>query len=359
MLLKISSLLLLILMLSLSASAQTLTYEQLGQTLQAHNASNKTKYLRTLSEAALISEAKQILVSDTYPTIVKEHLLYEISLKLGQLPRSAANNDLAKELLGYDSLVKIQQFDGGHKQAWLAYPIAANIRAVKHNWQLQEQLSVFEQGIAFDIQQFLKHLQQDGNSQHRELLDMALDKMDVVTIAKLSAEIKGNWMALDSQYLLKIARASADADLFLSGLQQLNVDNNSSFPLNALTNLSTIWSDDELTQILSAMLSLELYPSLVMQQVAKLPQIPTEIRPQLLSLLGDRRLGGDAAFVIAKHMDTEFLMAMEELLQSNHKVSKRRALLALKLSDNEHAKMILVSHFKREPNPDLRQEVLP
>ncbi|NNJ73160.1 MAG: hypothetical protein HKP09_08255, partial [Enterobacterales bacterium] len=120
MLLKNSSMLLLILMLSLSVSAQTLTYEQLGQSLQAHNTYSKTKNLQTLSEAALISKAKQILVSDTYPTTVREHLLYEISLKLGQLPRSAANNDLAKELLGYESVVKVQQFDGGHKQAWLA-----------------------------------------------------------------------------------------------------------------------------------------------------------------------------------------------------------------------------------------------
>ncbi|MBT8449940.1 MAG: hypothetical protein KJO69_09630, partial [Gammaproteobacteria bacterium] len=242
---------------------------------------------------------------------------------------------------------------------WLAYPIAANIRAVKYNWQLQEQLAVFHQGIAFDIQKFLKHLQQDGNSQHRELLNLALEKMDGATIATLSVEIKANRVPLDSQYLLEIARASADADLFLLGLQQLKADSNSSLALNNLTKLDTIWSDSELTRILSAMLRLELYPSLAMQQIAKLAQIPAEIRPQLLNLLADRRLGGDAAFVIAKHMDTEFLAAMDELLQASHKIAKRRALLALKLSDNEHAKMLLISHFKREPNPDLRREVLP
>ena len=340
-------------------NAEMLTSQQLSKQLSVNNATKRVEALLRLDETDFLSTTQQLMSQQNMPDSLREYMLHQASLRLGDLSQNDARLEVVRMLQGYESVVHVQHLDGGHQQNILAYPVAANARAIESAWRLENRWDGFNPPHGFQATHFLTALSADKSRAGDELLSLALNRLSNDQAVLLSDEISATNPNLGNEHLVRIARAASDERLLVKGIQQLQLSPQDKVRPLYLTDLKQIWRGEPLYRVLTEMLDRQVHQNLALQQLAQLENLPKQFRARLVDLLADKNYGGDAAYVVAKHIDQDFLSALQPVLYGKNHVAQRRALLALKLADNDLGRDVLTTFFNKHSDERLKEEVMP
>ncbi len=323
-----------------------------------HNVTKQIQTFNHLSDSELLSKSSELLNNQGDPLIVRERLLFEISLLLRSKPENPVNQQINDQLLSYQSKAMWIQKDAGYRQPITAFPVAASARANTINWQTQSTIKELTQDLNNTTDRVIDYLMGSNSVAKQIVLDRLLNSLSYQSTLNIGQEILRIHPEIESTFLLPIARTLKSTDLYLLAVN--NYSYNRTYlakNLFELTKVNQLLPADDAQKVLLAMLSNNRLKSVAIQQMSDFIHEGTIISKTLFELLADPGAGGDAAMALSKSNDLTILQTLESNLYSRNPVVVKRSILALELNANFNAKQILSQFIKTTQDKQLKQEV--
>jgi len=338
-----------------SQAEQVISPVQAKQLFVAHDINLQIDNIKQLSSADLILKANRLSSIDDQPLAVRERLLYEISQILSQGDETPQNKQLAGILLGYQSQIKWLQQDAGYHQHIIAFPISATARATEMDWHLDRLQDQFLRSGNLQQQELLNYLAGDNIIEQQMLVEQLITQLSTPQLNTLSAAILDQRQSIATAHILAIAAQTADARLYQISIDRL--ENSSSLRPESIQNLAKIsetLSTQQARPVLIQMIERDVLPGVAISQLAHLDEQPDQL---IFELLSDVKYGADAALALAQSNNTEVLTRLEQNLQAKNKLLVRRSLLALSLSQQPEAKLIISNYSQASSDVLLNKEL--
>jgi len=312
----------------------------------------------SLSSSDLLSKSSDLLNNQTSPVIVRERLLFEISLLLRSKPENPVNQQINNLLLSYQSKAKWIQKDAGYRQAIMAFPVAASARANAIHWQTERSINELTQDLNTTTEQVIDYLTGACSIEKQMVLSGLLNRLSYQSTYNIGQEILRVKPDIPSTLLLPIARTLKSPDLYLSAANNYSYDRTfQAMNLLEFSNMNQILPADDAQHILLTMLSNSRLKSVAIQQMSDFIDGDSIISQTLFELLADPGSGGDAAMALSKSNDLMILQTLEANLQSSNPIVVKRSILALELNASFNAKQILSQFIKTTNDKQLKPEV--
>jgi len=311
-----------------------------------------------LSDTELLSKSTDLISDQATPDLVRERLLFEISLLLRSRPETPINQQINRRLLSYQSQAKWIQKDAGYRQPITAFPVAASARANTIHWHTQGIIDNITQEPNDITKRIINYLTGTRSVEKQMVLSGLLKTLSNQSKLDVGEEILRIQPKITSTCLLPIARELKSAGLYLSAINNYHYDRLfQARDLFEFSQISQVLPADEAQNVLLAMLSNNKLKAVAIQQMADFTDSGNVIPEKLFTLLADPVSGGDAAMALSKSRDLMILQRLESNLKSDNPVVVKRSLLTLELNASFTAKQILGRFIKTTEDKQLKTEV--
>lgn len=361
----IQSFLLILLVISLLLFSGTyladktiLTPAQANDQFKQLSLSSDIAQIKASDISQLTSLVNTLLESNNKSALHKEKLLHAIAEHISQQEPRPEYRTLLNELAGYQSTVYWQMDDGGRPQLMLAYPIAGLATATSTHWRMNDDVERLAPGQRLDMNALDDYLNTADKFEALEVFNRLITRLPMEQKQLLAGWVSQGHEKLTAGMMFSLAEQLSDKAIYQKAVNQLMsrpderpVASNLTNYLNAMKRQLPVSDGNDLLLQLTYS---EQYGSLAIQQLSD--RRSPAIHARLFSLLNHKRLGGDAALVLSRELDTEMLTKLEKHLSSPDILKSRRSLIVLKHSDNPLAEQMLDAYLARQPETQLSEE---
>ena len=307
------------------------------------------------SSAWLVDLARDIELRDDLHPVARERLLAELAVAFSRVEPDPAARALVDRLASRPASVRIWLREGGHRTAVVAFDVAAAARYAARRWAERSAAVEAAITIASSPGELLARYASGDTAFERGAIE-AIQDASPASLLMLRDAVAGALPDDGRVAALAVPLALRLGDTALLALSAAH--GNAAVVLRALEPIvDTLHPADALAVLESALPRPEL-GSAALFQIGRLADSEPTARACLLTALDDPELGATAAAALARLDDPALAIELGRRLSSGGSgLSERRALLALRLSDNEAARAA-IDDFLRSPaaSPILKRE---
>jgi len=302
-------------------------YEQMAGKSAALIAASDTRglaaHLRQLKSDAALNDA------------ARERLLRETVLELATLtPQSDIETEI-RSLSGYQTKAWIIDDEHGHPERFPAYDVAAAARFVEQRWQeTASRKAAAEAIVRSDTAVLDRYI--GGSAAERQGFEEAFAAATPERVAIYADDLERRLAA--GAPVAGLARVVALVSGDEALLEAVILDAPPQEALRALATIDPAGGSPGTLTILAAAAERDATASVALLKIAPLATTDTSARRLLFDAL-DGPHGASAAAALARGNDPGIIDELAELLRnSDDELQRRRALLALRLTDNERSR---------------------
>ena len=298
--------------------------------------------LKSLSTDTLISQAKNLLSSQSIGLLEKEYRLFHTTRAIADRPASAPLKQLLVEVSAYESKLYWSVEHVARMREVIAYPIAGTAAAILQDWRLNEQTQALIVNGSLQLDRLDAFLSGAEGRAQTHVFRRLTERLSEDQVLRLVTWTEMNTALFTSQQLVDLMLRTQGNSLNEALAQRLiNADRANAGMIRSLTDLLAPMVDDQKYHLLSGLVRSPGYGATAIQLLATTDQDHELSNQLLLESLGDRKLGGDAAYVLSDRLSPHLINELGDRINSGQKLDARRAQLALSLSDHDMAREML------------------
>lgn len=303
--------------------------------------------LKSSPPSEVINFSRELLATNQESNLAKEYLLFQTTRTISDLPASNELKTLLIDLSAYDSQVYWQTTHVGRIKETLAYPIAGTAAGILNDWKLSEQSTLLSSNGAVDFVALEQFFTGEQTSEKEQIFKRTLAKSSADDLLAITSWAKDNSDVLTLKQKLTLATEARDAGIASLAYKQLQSETSASGDvIRALNKLANEIPATEAWPLYEDLLHSSAYGSVAVNLIHQSNMNSDKIEQTLINVLGNKSIGGDAAFALSQRMSSALVNSLVEKLADDNRIIAKRAELALSLTDDLAAKRAL-EDFKR------------